>query len=891
MTGSKKLGCKISALFVLTSVFARAEVGQFPAPPAPAREIPGLYIVALESGTAGDRNEISDPETRRQRVRDFAKARGVSTRRAFALALEGFSAQLDEAALEELRKDAAVRYISPVVVGEVEEAVVNGAWGLDRIDQRHLPLDSGYTYGSAGTGVHVYVFDSGLYAAHTEFAGRVGNGKDLIQDGNGTADCEKGHGTHVAAIALGETLGVARQAIVHPVRIFDCAKVVKANSEHLISGVEWTIEHHIAPAVANMSLSFNANEAVDESVLSLWNVGITVVVAAGNQDADACNRSPARVARLLTVGAVDETDRRPDVDDWGKTDEGDAKGSNFGACVDIFAPGAGIKSAGLASSTATKTMRGTSMAAPHVAGVAAQYLGEHPAAHPDEVAAWILGTATTGALSNIGAGSPNRLLFARHGAELGSSMAIGDFNCDGNQDLALGEPDRDRDGKVGSGGVVVYWGPRPFASEPDETITQDTPGVKGKSEAGDGFGAALSAADFNGDTCDDLAIGAPGESLNGKAAAGAVVVLYGAPAGLTYKASQRWHQDSDQVPGVAETGDRFGAALTSGDFDGNGHDDLAIGVPGENVDGKDFAGAVNVLFGTGRGLVAGQLWSQNSTGIAGVAEAGDLFGASLTSGDFNGDQLADLVVGAPGEAVATQRNAGAIHVLYGSPSMGAGSAESQQWYEGLAGLEGAAELGDFYGRSVAAADFDGDGFDDLAVGIPGQLVDGAEDAGAVAVLYGQACGLSSAGNQRWTQNSPGIAGVSEAGDLLGASLAAGDLIGDGSADLAIGIPGEAVGSIQNAGGVIIIRGKPSGLHAAEDQLWHQDTIASAGVAESGDRFGAALLAGDLDSDWREELVIGVPGEDFKWDDAGVAHVMSGCYAGICNAGSELVDLD
>ncbi len=270
-------------------------------------------------------------------------------------------------------------------------------WGLERVDQRALPLSTTYTYTPTGAGVTAYVIDTGILASHTDFSGRVSGGYTAIADGRGASDCN-GHGTHVAGTVGGETYGVAKDVRLVPVRVLDCAG--SGSNSGVIAGVDWVTANRSGPSVANMSLGGGASSALDSAVARSTSAGVTYAVAAGNEKQNACNVSPAREASAITVGASTRTDSR------------DTGYSNFGSCLDVFAPGTGITSAWDTSSTATNTISGTSMASPHVAGVAALYLQGSPSASPATVTGAIVNSSTPGALSNVGSGSPNRLVYS-----------------------------------------------------------------------------------------------------------------------------------------------------------------------------------------------------------------------------------------------------------------------------------------------------------------------------------------------------------------------------------------------------------------------------------------------------------------------------------------------
>ena len=344
---------------------------------------PGRYIVQLRSGT----NAFA-----------AASAVGATNVMSYQRAITGFAADLTAEAYDALSGDPNVISIEPDVVVQTSDTQLTPvSWGLDRIDQRALPLDRSYTYDNRAEGVRAYVIDTGVRASHMQFGGRVAPGYDGVLDGNGTNDCN-GHGTHVAGTIAGVTAGVAKAASVVPVRVLGCNG--SGWMSVVIAGIDWVIADHAAgqPAVANLSLGGAKSRIMNSAVARGVADGVTFVVAAGNANADACNTSPASEATALTVGASGSTDSR-------------ASFSNWGTCLDVFAPGVGITSASHTGDTIMRTLSGTSMAAPHVAGAAAVLLGAEPSLSPAQVAARIVGDATNDLLGSVGLGSPNKLLF------------------------------------------------------------------------------------------------------------------------------------------------------------------------------------------------------------------------------------------------------------------------------------------------------------------------------------------------------------------------------------------------------------------------------------------------------------------------------------------------
>lgn len=371
--------------------------------PAPGHIIENQYIVTLAPNIT-DVLGVNDLTTAIRTL--LAGIGGGDVLFTYQHALTGMTVQLTDLQASLLGVLPGVLAIEPDRTVTAVATQNNATWGLDRVDQPLLPLDNRFQYpDSGGQDVTVYVVDTGLRSTHSDFTGRVSPGRNFVSTGGflfgggsvdpaDTEDCN-GHGTHVAGTAVGTTWGVAKQANIAPVRVLGCNG--SGSNSGVIAGVDWVAGNHRKPAVANLSLGGTNSTALDTAVRNAVNAGVTMVVAAGNDNVNACNGSPNRVAEALTVGATTREDRRSSF-------------SNYGACVDLFAPGSDITSAWYQSDTQTASLNGTSMAAPHAAGAAALYLAANPSASPSAVNLALVNDAVTGVIGNAGSQSPNRLL-------------------------------------------------------------------------------------------------------------------------------------------------------------------------------------------------------------------------------------------------------------------------------------------------------------------------------------------------------------------------------------------------------------------------------------------------------------------------------------------------
>jgi subtilisin family serine protease len=350
--------------------------------------VPGEYIVVF-------RQNVTDPAAL---AAQLVQSQGGTLRYTYTSALKGFAATLPATAAQALARNPLVAYVEAdqIYRADVTQTMnANGdPWGLDRVDQQALPLSRTYTYTATGAGVHAYIIDTGIWSLHSDFGGRANNVYDAVGgEGETGEDCH-GHGTHVAGTIGGTTYGLAKGASLHGVRVLSCAGV--GLTSQIIAGIDWVRQNAIKPAVANMSLGGGLSTALNNATTNLWNSGVFVAVAAGNDNVDACTASPASATGAFTAASSTKTDAKSSFSNWGN-------------CVEAYAPGSAIVSDFLAGTT--MSFSGTSMASPHVAGVAVLYKATFGDASSATVSSWIVTNATNGVITGNPAGTPNRLLY------------------------------------------------------------------------------------------------------------------------------------------------------------------------------------------------------------------------------------------------------------------------------------------------------------------------------------------------------------------------------------------------------------------------------------------------------------------------------------------------
>ncbi|WP_026360023.1 S8 family peptidase [Amycolatopsis nigrescens] len=385
------------AAATMATVPAQAQEGQIRAANS-VESVAGSYIVVLKDGALkGVAATVNQVKAEVQSVaQGLAGQYGAQVTRTFGAALHGFTINASEAQAKRLAANGQVAYVVQNQRVHASDKQENPpSWGLDRVDQKDLPLDKGYTYAGKAENVTAYVIDTGVRATHESFAGRVSGGKDFI-DNDDDANDENGHGTHVAGTIGGTEYGLAKGVKIVPVRVLDAQG--SGTTEQVVAGIDWVAENASGPSVANMSLGGGADDALDQSVQGAIAKGVTFGIAAGNESSDAGETSPARVKEAITVAASDDADKQADF-------------SNFGEVVDLYAPGVDITSAWGTGDDATDTISGTSMATPHVVGAAALYLAANPDAKPDAVAKALTDSATPDKIENASPGTPNKLLY------------------------------------------------------------------------------------------------------------------------------------------------------------------------------------------------------------------------------------------------------------------------------------------------------------------------------------------------------------------------------------------------------------------------------------------------------------------------------------------------
>lgn len=589
----------------------------------PENAIEGQYIFAFDPKAVAAADVQSVAEA-------LVKAQGGTLDQVYDGTVIGFMAsKLDDTKALAIGKDKRVKGIMQDCVFSLDDVQTGAPWGLDRIDSHPLALDGSYTYnGGNGAGVHVYVMDTGIRRTHQDFGGRAEFGTAVFQDANNDADCN-GHGTHVAGTVAGTKYGVAKGATVHSVRAFGCTGASSAS--YVMAGIDWVTKNHVKPAVMNMSLGGPASTMVDDAIRASIAAGVVYVAAAGNVGKDACLYSPARMPEMIVVGATDKTDLHPTF-------------SNFGTCVDIFAPGVNIESAGAMGDTLSATLTGTSMATPHVAGVVALYLQQNPTATQADVQAALLAGATPDVVMSP-AGSPNKLLYSRFmEPKVGftdTAVWNGEFsdaagwNATGRRWQTIEFPDVNGDGlddmcAFAADGIRcgINNGKGAFAAT---TIWTST--IKdGTSWDQDLYRTTIRYADINGDGKMDIC----GRGYDG--------VTCGLSTGTAFAPFSLWSDEFSEVAGWAMDPAYYGT-IRFPDVNGDGKADVC----GRYWDGLHCGVSIGTAFGA-----TAIIPSYDDAGNWGST---DKYWATLAYPDLDGDGISDVCGrGGNGLVCATAKN-------------------------------------------------------------------------------------------------------------------------------------------------------------------------------------------------------------------------------------------